>query len=91
MMREHAKANKTALLFVPVKKELSYIGGIRTHGTLHSRQALYHLSYRGNSGGRGSNLQHKTKANLKRLNVSLLYQSISNVTTLDLSEITYLF
>ena len=37
---------------------MAALGGIRTHDTLQSRQALYQLSYQGNSAGRGSNLRH---------------------------------
>ena len=41
--------------------------------TLQSRRALYQLSYQGSIAGRGSNLQHKTKANLKPLCYGTVY------------------
>ena len=40
--------------FFSKKRRRAALGGIRTHNTLQSRQALYQLSYKRNSAGRGS-------------------------------------
>ena len=47
------------------KEKRAALGEIQIHGTLLSRQALYQLSYQGNSAGRGSNLQHSATQGIK--------------------------
>ena len=61
--------------FFSKKRRRAALCGIRTHGTLLSRCALYQLSYQGNSAGRGSNLQHNTKTNLKPLCCGTVYST----------------
>ena len=47
-----------------IGSRIAALGGIPTHDTLQSRRALNQVRYKGNSEGRGLNLQHKGKVSL---------------------------
>ena len=64
--------------FCPKKKRRPALGGIRTHHALLPSQGLYTpTELPGTSAGRGWNLQHNTKANLK----PCIHELVSSILT----------